>query len=324
MIGFSCGEQGTAADTLLACVSYGRGAAPDSDLLVPMPVLPEAGLIHTLWRGRGVCQAGNLKGVAYRFDEEALFGVLRLEEPDFSGDASASALERATQQAYERVFDVLEQTGFPFLVRCWNYLPGINVHEQGQERYRQFNAGRQRAFEAAGRGRMAPAASALGTQDGSLVFYFLASRYQPQAIENPRQVSAWRYPSQYGSRSPFFSRATLLPLPDGEALFVSGTASIVGHESRHVGDVAAQTTETLRNIEAVVEEANRCSRLKGFRVRDLWFKIFVRNPGDFQTIRDVLIQALGPQVAFVCVHADVCRAELLVEIEALGLRSENG
>ena len=37
-------------------------------------------------------------------------------------------------------------------------------------------------------------------------------------------------------------------------LFVSGTASIVGHETQHRGDVVAQTRETLANLSSVLAE----------------------------------------------------------------------
>ena len=41
-------------------------------------------------------------------------------------------------------------------------------------------------------------------------------------------------------------------------IFVSGTASITASETRHVGDAAAQTDETLDNIAALISEENLC------------------------------------------------------------------
>ena len=141
--------------------------------------------------------------------------------------------------------------GYPHLARLWNYLPQINVETDGLERYRQFNSARRNALIAYRRDLTGnvPAACALGSVTGSpLVIYFLASRQAATAVENPRQVSAYEYPAQYGPK-PAFSRASIL----GNTLFISGTASIVGHETVHVGDVTAQTRETLANIEALVE-----------------------------------------------------------------------
>ena len=54
-------------------------------------------------------------------------------------------------------------------------------------------------------------------------------------VENPRQVSAWRYPRQYGRTPPSFARAMMLPAQD--ALAISGTAAVVGHASAHHDDL---------------------------------------------------------------------------------------
>ncbi len=323
MLRFRHGRELQLADaSFLGCISYGLGSqAPEFvDAVVPMAVLPEGGLVHTAWWG-GACRSACWQGVRYRFNEELLFGVVVLDERDFPGNADTSALQRVSQVAYERLFAVMEYAGFPSLVRCWNYLPNINAEMQGRERYRQFNVGRQKAFDVLDRSFGVPAACALGTHEGSLILYFLASRNTPQLIENPRQLSAWMYPEQYGPRSPLFSRASLLSLSGGEALFISGTASIVGHESCHSGDICAQTAETLRNIEVVVEQANQQSRLKGFTVRDLQFKVFLRNATDLSSVQRVMTEVLGPELDVLCVQADVCRAELLVEIEAVSFRN---
>src|SRR5256714_15073327 len=157
----------------------------------------------------------------------------------------------------------LDAERYPPLLRVWNYLPDINRDSHGTERYRQFNTARQQVLRECGRALTGsvPAASALGAaSDSPLVVYFLAARTAPTFLENPRQMSAYHYPRQYGSHSPVFSRATLLRQSGGLALFISGTASIVGHTSLHVGDTPAPTRETLAHIEALLAEAHRGAR----------------------------------------------------------------
>ena len=130
----------------------------------------------------------------------------------------------------------------------------------GDERYRHFNSARQMAFSKSGRATMGtvPAACALGSPAGSPIsIYFLAARRPPKMIENPRQTSAYHYPPKFGRHSPIFSRACVWGESGGDKLFISGTASIVGHETIHRGDVVAQTRETMVNIGALLEEANR-------------------------------------------------------------------
>jgi enamine deaminase RidA (YjgF/YER057c/UK114 family) len=188
------------------------------------------------------------------------------------------------------------------------------------ERYRQFNIGRQDAF--LGRGRSVvgkvPAACALGTAGGGLHIAFLATRADVIGVENPRQLSAYHYPSQYGPRSPTFSRAGLVKLGGRDMLFISGTASIVGHQTLHHGDAAAQTRECLHNIAAIVAEANRQAPDAGFRLDALAYKVYVRHPEDMVTVRCEIAQFIGAPVSAFFLQADVCRAELLVEIEASG------
>ena len=198
--------------------------------------------------------------VSYRFSDDLLFGSLTIAEQAIEAHSEAGALQRATEIAYQEIFDVLDETAHRHLIRIWNYLPEINAQAGGDERYRHFNSARQMAFRKSGRATMGtvPAACALGSPAGSpLSIYFLAARRPPKMIENPRQTSAYHYPPKFGRHSPIFSRACVWGESGGSRLFVSGTASIVGHETIHRGDVVAQTRETMVNIAALLEEANR-------------------------------------------------------------------
>lgn len=128
-----------------------------------------------------------------------------------------------------------------------------------------------------------PAASAVGiARARPLTVYCIASAHAPIALENPRQCSAWDYPPQYGPRSPTFARACIAN-DAAQTLFISGTASIVGHCSAHAGDQREQTREIVRNIRAPISAAN---------------------------------QRVGARVLYL--QADICRHDLLVEIEAVG------
>ena len=314
-------------DHFLGAVTYGTGGHyphPASFGVVPMPVLPEGGVVHTAWFAKGPFTSGSQGNLQYRYDENVLFGFIALNEADFPQTSEASAIQQVSHAAYSSIFNTIKMTEFRYLVRCWNYLPRINVDDGGLERYKQFNIGRQDAFIAAQFSHLAgsPSACALGTMDGKLVVYFLASRAEPHSIENPRQISAYHYPEQYGPRSPNFSRAVLLPLHGMEVLFISGTASIVSHESLHHEDVVAQTAETLRNIEIIVEQANLKSRLGGFTTRELCMKVFVRHAQDLENVARVLCEHLGDSIEVTWLQADICRSELLVEIEAFGYRDD--
>jgi chorismate lyase/3-hydroxybenzoate synthase len=266
--------------------------------------------------------------VHYRFCDELLFGSITIEEAGVEaagtarrGDGNSAALLRATETAYREIFAVLQETEHRHLIRIWNYLPEINREADGDERYRHFNSARQLAFRNSGQAsiRNVPAASAVGSPAGSPIsIYFLAARQPPKMIENPRQTSAYHYPPKFGRHSPMFSRACVLSESAGTNLFVSGTASIVGHESIHQGDVAAQTRETIANINTLLEEANRVVGLARYSLDGLKFKVYVRQPSDLAAIERALAGSLRSCTPILYLRADVCREDLLVEIEATG------
>jgi chorismate lyase / 3-hydroxybenzoate synthase len=222
-----------------------------------------------------------------------------------------------SEVAYERILRTVRELERPHLLRVWNYIPRINGMESGEERYRTFNRGRRAAFRVAGYENAAsvPAACALGTQQGSLHIAVLASRQPVITIENPRQVSAYHYPRQYGEDPPLFSRAAWFPQAGGrDVLFISGTASIVGHASLHPGDVKAQVQESLLNIESVLASANERAGAPLWRLEQLTGCVYVRHAGDYPEVR-ALLETQGLR-NFCYLQADVCRSELLVEIEA--------
>ncbi|MGJ7613907.1 Rid family hydrolase [Variovorax sp. GB4R4] len=282
-------------------------------------VLSPQGAMADVWHVSGPHIESGTTGIArWRTDGHWLLGAIDLDEA-----TEKQGLAELAHRAYRDLFNTLDQAGAPqHLQRIWNYLPQINADGGGLERYRQFNQGRQEAFLEAGRAAFegAPAACALGIHQGALSIRFLAGQQAPLPVENPRQVSAYRYPETYGPRSPTFSRAALSDIGDGNiALFISGTASIVGHETLHHGDVLEQTRETLRNLQAVVDAANARGTAK-FSLSELDCVVYVRHPSDTEAVRSILEGTLGAEAPMarhaVYLEADICRSDLLVEIEA--------
>jgi chorismate lyase / 3-hydroxybenzoate synthase len=281
------------------------------------------GNVCEVWRTDGTSELMNGEAghssLRYRYCDDLLFGCISLDEKTMSG--GADALMRATEIAYQEIFEVLRGTQHPHLIRIWNYLADINVHAGGDERYRHFNSARQMAFRKSGRATMGtvPAACALGSPSGSpLSIYFLAGRQAPTMIENPRQTSAYHYPPKFGRHSPIFSRACVWGGQQNARLFVSGTASIVGHETLHRGDVVAQTRETMVNIGALVDEANDLVGHARYSIDTLKLKVYVRRPADLTAIETTLAKMPRTVTSVMYLQADVCREDLLVEIEAVG------
>ncbi len=215
-------------------------------------------------------------------------------------------LDEVSRELYARVIAGVREAGFPYFVRMWNYVGGINEYDAEQERYKLFCAGRHDAFVDAGYHHDVdlPAASAVGMHGRGVITYFLAAREPGTQVENPRQVAAYNYPPQYGTKSPSFSRATVW----NGTVFVSGTSSVVGHATAHPGDVLAQLDETLRNIDVVLAQTGRT-------LADvITAKTYVRNASDYEAIAQRLAALFANNIY---VEADICRADLLLEIEAV-------
>lgn len=269
-------------------------------------------------------QQGEVGAIQYRFNDEFLFGTLilnesiALQEKTAQNKMEIAPLQHAAESAYRQIFALMDTLDYPCAYRFWNYMADINGMSHGLERYRQFNVGRKNAFLACERevSDQLPAACALGITEGPLSIAFLVGRKAPVAIENPRQVSAYEYPEEYGPRSPSFSRATLLRAEEDDFLFISGTASIVGHQTLHHSDVVAQTRETLANLEGVIAEANRVLGKPQFSLQNIFFRVYMRHAADLPLVRSEMQRYIGGKIKAVFVQAEICRQELLLEIEA--------
>ena len=249
-----------------------------------------------------VFEAGLVRGV--KSDDGSVAGLVLVEAGD------PVALEAAAAAAYSALFACL---GPASLCRVWNLVPDINDLHDGHENYWRFNAGRRRAFEERfgieGCEAHMPAASAVGWDSPHLFVGFSATTAPVRFVENPNQVPAYRYPDRYGPRPPSFSRGAAVGQPP-LAGFVSGTASIHGHETVGMGDLKLQLEVTLGNIETVMDQIGlaRFHSIKGY----------LRYSRDAETVREALAARFGlPGAEALLLQADVCRPDLDVEIEAI-------
>ncbi|MEZ5287169.1 MAG: hypothetical protein R2712_20680 [Vicinamibacterales bacterium] len=260
--------------------------------------------------------------------EGALGGILDagrfrwtlVEVPD-ARRLGTAAFQDAAAHAYRRVHLQLDGSEHRHPVRYWSFIPGIHDDMgSGLDRYMVFNAGRFSAFaerlgsaEAAGPG--SPTASGIGNEGDSLIVACLSSCVPGRPVENPRQVSAYRYSARYGPKPPCFARATVLDGAGASILLVGGTASITGEESRHADDLDAQIDETLRNLGAVVDAAGAGGSLESYR----FLRVFLPAITDTGRVRSKLAALLPAGVAVEWRRAELCRAELLLEIEGLAV-----
>lgn len=309
----------TSPSSFLGIVHHGRASGnPGGTGAVPvvsldLPQLSEPPLAE-VWTSPLPVTYRQAEGIHCAMNDAVLFGALQVAEP------SGALLDTVTYRAYRHLLIQARALGYPHLLRVWNYFPSINRESDGLERYQRFCAGRYQALAEGLEGfpRTLPAGTAVGTLSGPLTIHFLAAKHPGAHIENPRQVSAYEYPRVYGRCSPSFARATLRPSRSKAHLFIAGTASVVGHASEHVGAPHKQTLEILHNLNVLLA---RTEQLHGID-RGQWlgralFKVYIRHPEHAVTIRDMLTALLPSHAQVLYLQGDMCRSELLVEIEAV-------
>ncbi|MFI9007782.1 FkbO/Hyg5 family chorismatase [Actinosynnema sp. NPDC053489] len=285
-----------------------------------LPVLPlhmarpgEPEVVEVWHAGGDVVRTGEHEGLRYAHDGETLFCAGWIGPSADCGEA--------TRRAYLAAFDLVERLGYPTVFRMWNTLEGITDRTaRGTEVYADFCVGRGRAFDA--RGHAMPASTGIGSLGGGVAFYFLAHRSHAAVhLENPLQVPAHEYPSRYGPRSPSFARGTYLEPERGRgALYVSGTASILDHATVAPGDVARQVQVTLANIAALIGADNlaRHGVDAGYALGDLRaIKVYVKRPQDVPLVARLCRDEFSRRADLAVFTVDVCRPDLLVEVEGV-------
>jgi chorismate lyase/3-hydroxybenzoate synthase len=291
----------------------GAGLAPDDAIRLALTSLPDAAApASEAWFGADPVARGSSRLARLATDGQLLFAAWTLDEADYGG------IEAATAAIYQDMGRIVAESGYPHVVKIWNHFPAINQGEGDAERYRRFCVARAQwmPFD-----EVPPAATAIGfavaVGEAPLTVFMLASKQAGHCIENPRQVPAFKYPTDYGPVSPSFSRGIWMPWGQ---LFVSGTASIVGHRSLHEGDIVAQVAELSRNLDALVGETQRRHDIQSLRPQAL--KIYLRRAADAGACARAITDTFPASTPKLTVIGDICRKELLVEVEGVWSRSE--
>ena len=230
---------------------------------------------------------------------------------------------------------VLDCAGLNFgtIVRQWNYVGGILESSSADGRlmqhYQIFNEVRNRYYTHYRQSPYFPAATGIGMNSDQVGIDCFAIRehvdLQIIAISNPNQEESYQYGQEVlvgdsGGRKqpPQFERAVLLKTGTAARLIISGTASIVGQKTFGIGDVELQTKVTINNIEMLASSANlrnHCPDLNAYPDKYSYLRIYIKNRNDIDVVKKICIGHFG-EIPITFVQADICRGDLLVEIEA--------
>ena len=255
-----------------------------------------------------------------RIAECADFAVVTVEFPD----AGTNDFQQLTLEAYRELLSAIEATGQPHMIKIWNYFDQINRGDGDEEKYRRFSVGRAVAFDEFHiSDDELPTGTAIGSHGGQkLCLVALISNHTLHRFENPRQVSAYQYPVKYGPKSPKFSRAGVVSMGRQKLFMLSGTASVVGHESAHPNDIGSQTAETFLNLKYLSQTATSLavSQPDADWEQSSVLRVYLRQAEDLPFVLHQFHEVLGRDTTNVSfLLGDICRDELMIEIDGLKL-----
>ena len=228
---------------------------------------------------------------------------------ELAGDASAQADQMFTNAGLG-----LKAQGMDYrnVRRTWIYLARL------LEWYGEFNRVRTAHYQPAGFGKEGgtafPASTGIqgrsGNEECLMDVLALDSKGPAYAAalpicRSPRQDASFNYGSA-------FSRGMAFEIEGRRTVHISGTASInAAGDSIHVGNAELQSLETLLCIAAILEEHG------GGLANITSATLFYKNRGGWEAWNRVCQLLQIPAIPKVCVLADVCRHDLLVEMEAV-------
>lgn len=232
-----------------------------------------------------------------------------------------------SEKAFGGLIDIFTTAFFPInsIVRQWNYIENILGSDGENQRYQEFNNVRSGVYGNTFSEKGYPSATGIGMNQGGVIVEFIAIKSREvisKAIDNPQQISAHSYSKKVLvgddcvlKTTPKFERARYIELFGKKLIFISGTASIVGEKTVGLGDAVEQTEITINNIQQLYSP----EILKGFSNETLnprygHARVYVKNRKDFAKIRQTFKTHFG-DMPVVYIVADICRKDLLVEIE---------
>jgi enamine deaminase RidA (YjgF/YER057c/UK114 family) len=244
------------------------------------------------------------------------------------------SITKASEKAFETAIQILEQEGLSLhnIIRQWNYIENIAVVKDRKERsqnYQDFNDVRARYYDRVRFEQGYPAATGIGQDTGGVIISFIALSssdiIQVRPIANPGQIDAHKYSevvlqgSSAQKCTPKFERAKLVRIGSRNYIYVSGTASIIGEKTVYVGDPEQQTLTTIDNIKRLFSKENQETLGLNFDVSKILFshlRVYVKNRKDIPLVKKVCDRELNCKSSLY-LESDVCREDLLVEIEGV-------
>ena len=214
--------------------------------------------------------------------------------------------------AYNNLFEIAKLEKME-IVKIWHFIPELlSKYNNDKTNYSLLCESRETVYKDYFKNFNFPAATAIGIKGKKILIYFFAGRFSKyKVIENKRQVSSYLYPQQIFKEKPMFSRAVSIDnVKSGVSkILISGTASIKGYESMHSLNLKEQLNEALKNYETLISLNNNTSNISRIYISNI-------NDEDKLWIQQKLEKVFGMD-RFIIVYGDICRKELIIEVEGV-------
>lgn len=230
-----------------------------------------------------------------------------------------------SQQIFENIQRILvsEDMEWGDIVRQWNYLENITELSGGGQCYQDFNEVRSHFYSASQWLHGYPAATGIGTQSGGIQVDFNAVKGDVRIVplDNDWQTAAHVYSDDVligcdaKKGTPKFERAKLISAGRHGLVYVSGTAAIRGEDSV-AGEILAQAEITMENILHLIEVEEAKTGVSACHGRIELLRVYLKNEEDVISVKEWMDRTY-PCIPASYLHAEVCRKELLIEIEGI-------
>ena len=275
------------------------GVAPADGAACVMTVENPATGRGRLWSGRGF-RLLHLPGVRGTRADGGLAGEAAAQAAQMFANAGAALAAHGMEYAQ--------------VVRTWIYVRRLLEWYGDLNRVRTAYY-RQAGFGGEGQPAFPASTGIMGHSDDEecLMDVLALDSDSPRAfaatpiLRSPRQDSSFNYGSA-------FSRGVVFEIEGRRTVHVSGTASInAAGASTHIGDAEHQSLDTLMSIAAILQE-------QGGSLRDITSAtLFCKDRAAWEAWERATRWLQLPAIPKVCVTADVCRSDLLVEMEAVAV-----
>jgi enamine deaminase RidA (YjgF/YER057c/UK114 family) len=265
--------------------------------------------------------------VAYGIIENSGYSMIFIE--GVASSVFSDGVRQQSSEVFNKLDNILTSYGFSAgdIVRQWNYIGNITCHRNGRQNYQEFNDARSAYYMTSAWSNGYPAATGIGASCEGIIVGCIALKSDSHIypINNPLQIAAHEYSKKVLvddnadalKTTPKFERAKLIEIGEDACCFVSGTAAIRGEQSMDMKSARSQTIQTIENIEYLVSKENLIRfGSKAYDLNLLNLRVYIKNAADYDEVK-ATVDELYPQIPAVYTIADVCRDELLVEIEGI-------